>query len=157
MSNNFDIFNFHMEWEGLEELHERFDKMDKVTTKNIVHAMVENTEDLLGKSMKIAPVDEGTMIGSASARVNQVEVARGSEGGTPIATGGRPGAKPGQVITGEVSYNTPYAARQHEELTWQHLPGKQAKYLEQPLKENVTKYMENLRDAMKEGMKEGTT
>ena len=44
-----DIFNFSMEWEGLEELRERFDKMDKVTAKNVVHAMVENTEDLLGK------------------------------------------------------------------------------------------------------------
>ena len=150
-----DIFNFSMEWEGLEELHERFEKMDKATAKNVVHAMVENTEDLLGKSMRIAPIDEGTMIGSASARVNRVEVARGSKGGTPTTTGGRPDAKPGQVVVGEVSYNTPYALRQHEDLTFKHLPGKQAKYLEQPLKENVTKYMENLRDAMAKGMKEG--
>lgn len=151
-----DIFNFSMEWEGLEELRERFEKMDKATAKNIVHAMVENTEDLLGKSMRIAPIDEGTMIGSASARVNQVEVARGSEGGTPTTTGGKPDAKPGHVVVGEVSYNTRYAARQHEDLTFRHLPGKQAKYLEQPLKENVTKYMKNLRDAMSKGMKEGS-
>lgn len=150
-----DIFNFSMEWEGLEELHERFDKMDKTAAKNIVRAMVENTEDLLSKSMRIAPIDEGTMIGSASARVNQVEIARGSKSGTPTTTGGKPDTKPGQVIIGEVSYNTPYALRQHEDLTFRHLPGKQAKYLEQPLKENVTKYMENLRDAMREGMKEG--
>jgi hypothetical protein len=32
-----------------------------------------------------------------------------------------------------VSYDTPYAARQHEELDWRHAPGRQAKYLEQPL------------------------
>jgi len=31
-----------------------------------------------------------------------------------------------------VSYNTKYAVRQHEELTWRHARG-QAKYLEQPL------------------------
>lgn len=151
-----DIFNFSMEWEGLEELRERFDKIDKATAKNVVHAMVENTEDLLGKSMRIAPIDEGTMIGSASARVNRVEIARGSKSGAPTTTGGRPDAKPGQVVVGEVSYNTPYALRQHEDLTFKHLPGKQAKYLEQPLKENATKYMENLRDAMAKGMKEGT-
>ena len=150
-----DIFNFSMEWEGIEELHERLDKMDEVTAEKIVFAMVENTEDLLSKSMRIAPIDEGTMIGSASARVNRVEVARGSKSGTPTTTGGKPDVKPGQVVVGEVSYNTPYALRQHEELTWRHLPGKQAKYLEQPLKENVTKYMENLRDAMAKGMKEG--
>jgi len=151
-----DIFNFSMEWEGIEELHECLDKIDKVTAEKIVFAMAENTEDLLGKSMRIAPIDEGTMIGSASARVNQVEIARGSKGGTPTTTGGKPDAKPGQVVVGEVSYNTPYALRQHEDLTFKHLPGRQAKYLEQPLKENVTKYMENLREAMAKGMEEGT-
>jgi len=144
-----------MEWENIEELHARYDKMDQATAKNTAQAMIENTEDLLGKSMRIAPIDEGTMIGSASARVNQVEVARGSNGGTPASTGGRLSAKPGQAITGEVSYNTRYAARQHEDLTFRHLPGKQAKYLEQPLKENITRYMKNLRDAMSNGMKEG--
>jgi hypothetical protein len=29
-----------------------------------------------------------------------------------------------------IAYNTPYAARQHEELSWQHDPGRTAKYLE---------------------------
>ena len=32
-----------------------------------------------------------------------------------------------------VSYDRPYAVRQHEELTWRHDAGKQAKYLEQPM------------------------
>lgn len=29
-----------------------------------------------------------------------------------------------------VSYNSPYAARQHEELSWKHDPGRTAKWLE---------------------------
>lgn len=29
-----------------------------------------------------------------------------------------------------ISYDTPYAVRQHEELTWRHAPGRIAKYLE---------------------------
>ena len=33
-------------------------------------------------------------------------------------------------LTGAVSYNTPYAARQHEELSWRHDPGRTAKFLE---------------------------
>ena len=151
-----DIFNFHMEWEGIEEMNERFDKMDKATAKNTVHAMAENTEALLGKSMRIAPLDEGTMIGSASAKVNQVEVARGNRDGSTTMSSSKPSAKPGQTIVGEVSYNVPYAARQHEDLTLKHKPGKQAKYLEQPLKEFVTRFMENIRDAMSKGMKEGS-
>jgi len=32
-----------------------------------------------------------------------------------------------------VSYDRPYAVRQHEELTWRHDEGKQAKYLEDPM------------------------
>lgn len=32
--------------------------------------------------------------------------------------------------TAAVSYNTPYAARQHEEIGWQHPGGGEAKYLE---------------------------
>lgn len=33
-------------------------------------------------------------------------------------------------LEGAVSYNTPYAVRQHEELTWRHNDGRTAKYLE---------------------------
>lgn len=32
-----------------------------------------------------------------------------------------------------VSYDTVYAVRQHEELEWQHAPGRTAKYLEGPM------------------------
>lgn len=34
---------------------------------------------------------------------------------------------------GTVSYDTPYAVRQHETLTYRHLPGRKAKYLEDPV------------------------
>ncbi|MEU2111823.1 hypothetical protein [Streptomyces sp. NPDC019507] len=33
-------------------------------------------------------------------------------------------------LNGTISYDTPYAVRQHEETTWRHAPGRQAKYLE---------------------------
>lgn len=36
-------------------------------------------------------------------------------------------------LDGAISYDTVYAVRQHEELTWKHLPGRQAKYLESAL------------------------
>ena len=37
------------------------------------------------------------------------------------------------ALRAATSYDTPYAVRQHEELEWQHAPGRQAKYLETPL------------------------
>lgn len=33
-------------------------------------------------------------------------------------------------LEGAISYDTVYARRQHEELSWKHLPGRTAKYLE---------------------------
>lgn len=38
-------------------------------------------------------------------------------------------------ITAAVSFDTPYAVRQHEELTYRHDAGRTAKYLERPLHE----------------------
>lgn len=35
-------------------------------------------------------------------------------------------------LTGAVSYDTPYAVRQHEDLTLRHDEGRKAKYLEDP-------------------------
>lgn len=32
-----------------------------------------------------------------------------------------------------VSFDRPYAVRQHEEMTWRHDEGRQAKYLEEPM------------------------
>lgn len=32
-----------------------------------------------------------------------------------------------------VLFDTPYAVRQHEDMTYRHAPGRQAKYLEQPM------------------------
>jgi hypothetical protein len=38
-------------------------------------------------------------------------------------------------VTAAVSYDTPYAVRQHEELSYRHDGGRTAKYLEGPLHE----------------------
>lgn len=68
-------------------------------------------EHLRGVSQQAAPIDEGTLRTSAAVTV--------LDGGTRVA----------------VSYNTPYAARQHEELGWRHPKGGRAKYLEGPAHE----------------------
>ncbi|WP_101788649.1 hypothetical protein [Nonomuraea indica] len=60
-------------------------------------------------STAVAPIEESTLINSA---VPSVDAAN---------------------LRGAVSYDTVYAVRQHEELTWRHDPGRQAKYLEEPL------------------------
>jgi hypothetical protein len=61
------------------------------------------------ESSRLVPIEEGTLQRSATVSVDEGE------------------------LVAAVSYDTPYAARQHEELTWRHARGRQAKYLEQPL------------------------
>ena len=84
-------------------------------------------EDLLGRAQREAPVDEGTLRGSGSVEVTER----------------------GDRLSVEVSFSTPYAARQHEEVTWQHPKGGKSKYLEDPLKEMSERYIATLAAAMK--------
>ncbi|MFJ3173793.1 minor capsid protein [Streptomyces roseus] len=68
--------------------------------------VTRSLEHLLAEANKLVPLREGTL--ERSGRVVQA--------GT----------------NGFVTYDTVYARRQHEELTWKHLPGRSAKYLEIP-------------------------
>lgn len=68
-------------------------------------------EYILGESRRIVPHDEGTLERSGKAGV----------------VDGRQGAR------GAITYDTPYAVRQHEETSYRHKKGRRAKYLEGPL------------------------
>ncbi|BAL85466.1 hypothetical protein AMIS_2460 [Actinoplanes missouriensis 431] len=66
-------------------------------------------EHLLQVSSELAPLEEGDL-----ARSGEVSSDRGEQ-------------------TVAVSYDRPYAVRQHEDMTLRHDAGKQAKYLEDPM------------------------
>jgi hypothetical protein len=66
-------------------------------------------EHILGESRKEVPLEEGTLERSGVASVDR------------------------EHLIAAVAYDTPYAVRQHEELTWQHDEGRNAKYLEGPM------------------------
>lgn len=66
------------------------------------------SQHLLGESRAEVPIEEATLERSGVATVDS-----GS-------------------LTAAVSYDTPYAVRQHEEMTYRHAPGRKAKYLEDP-------------------------
>ncbi len=144
-----DIFNFNFNLDGIDEVCNNLDLYDQKAVDAAAHAMVENTEALLGKSMRIVPHDEGMLEGSGSARIQNVEIAHGTDEGALVETGTAPKVNPGATISGTVSYNKPYAARQHEELGYQHKEGRQAKYLETPLKEFVREFAKNIADAVR--------
>ena len=95
---------------------------------NAADALNHAAELLRGDSVPLAPLDRGPLRASA-----QVTPATDSN------------------LTAYVSYDTPYAARQHEELDWRHDDG-QAKYLEGPLTENEAKYQQAIASRLGEGL-----
>lgn len=85
------------------------DAADARMRAGAVRGLRQGAEHVLGESKKEVPLEEGTLMRSGVASVDSAS------------------------LTAAVSYDTVYAARQHEELTWRHAPGRKAKYLEDPL------------------------
>ncbi|MGH3862509.1 hypothetical protein [Actinokineospora sp.] len=73
-----------------------------------VQGLQLGAEHLLGESRKEVPLEEATLERSGAASVDA------------------------STLTAAVSYDTPYAVRQHEELGYRHDEGRKAKYLEDP-------------------------
>lgn len=83
-------------------------------------------EHLLGKSLEVVPREDGDLANSARAQVDG--------------------------LTGAVSFDTPYAVRQHEELTWQHDNGQTAKYLERPATQEHQAMLAIVAEQIKRGL-----
>lgn len=96
--------------------------------------------DLQAKAQSLTPVDSSALKKSAFHEVN--DTADGFSGIVGYAK-----------LDGEYSMGkTPpykYALRQHEDLSFKHPNGGQAKFLEQPFKENINAYTKQIGDAIK--------
>ncbi|RJO69772.1 hypothetical protein D5S18_28130 [Nocardia panacis] len=78
-----------------------------VARVGLEEGLFQAAEVLLAQSNALVPIEEGTLQNSGTAEVRDGK--------------------------GRVGYNTPYALRQHEDLTLRHPNGRTAKYLEKPL------------------------
>ena len=155
---------FGIELRGIAELTRQLARDGEVwqrVQQAAVRGMVENTEDLLGRAMRDAPVDEGTLRASGHAAVyaNGKAVARrgfrevegqpeAPEMTRRVIEGGA-----GDAVVGEVGFNTPYALAQHERLDFNHPKGGKAKYLEDNLKDHADHYQDNLADHLRGALK----
>lgn len=83
-------------------------------------------DGVLGEAQRLAPIEEGTLRGSADRETEQ-----------------RPD---GVDVVG--SFSTIYAARQHEEVGWRHPKAGQAKYLEAPFKARLPTFERGLAAAL---------
>lgn len=103
--------------------------------------------DLLSESVKLAPVQTGTLRGSGYVEFNSQQIAEGTEMGTIISNPLRLGAIDNP--SAEVGFSEEYAVKQHEEIEYNHPKGGQAKYLEEPMKKNTMKYVDLIRKKAK--------
>lgn len=83
------------------------------TRAGAVRGLRVAAEHVLTQSRKVVPIEEATLERSGVATVDE------------------------SSLTAAVSYDTPYAVRQHEELNYRHDAGRTAKYLERPLTEEA--------------------
>ena len=98
--------------------------IQKATKKGTRNAL----DHLAAESKKQVPLDQGTLRSSC-----YVDVEEDGSAGT-------------------VSYDTKYAVRQHEELSYNHQRGRKAKYLEDPC--NDSKIQANMRRLIEAAAKE---
>ena len=88
------------------------DNVDDSIKDAAYRGLLLSGEYVLGESNKVVPIEEYDL------------------GRSGTVTGDRSRMKVA------VAYDTPYAKRQHEELTWRHDEGRKAKYLEDTLNQS---------------------
>lgn len=81
--------------------------------RDAARALTDVAEHLLEEANRTAPIEEGTLIGSGAVHVDE------------------------RALVAAVSYDTPYAVRQHEDTRLQHDPGRRAKWLEHTFREQA--------------------
>lgn len=109
----------------LESIQNAVDRMERKSVKGLAKALIFVGDE----SQQRAPVETGDLRGSLEITIDGVPIAHGESGGGITQLGG----VPEEGTVGTISYNTPYAATQHEHTEYDHPLGGQAKYLESVL------------------------
>jgi hypothetical protein len=116
----------------------------KIAEEAWLKALRTGAEAILTEAIDEAPVDTGTLRRSGTVTVGKLpdlaQVYEAAESGTEMKD-----AFPGPVGKENavyISFNTPYALRQHEELDYEHPRGGKAKYLEDPFNRNKEKVLQ---------------
>jgi hypothetical protein len=91
-------------------------------------AVGEGGEFLLEKANRTVPIEEATLEGSGKVTVDR------------------------DRLVAAVSYDTPYALRQHEDTRLRHDPGRRAKWLEHTFREERSKVLGYLAERMRRGV-----
>lgn len=117
--------------EAVENIQEAVDNLEHGSVVGLANALLY----IATESQQRAPIDTGDLRGSVEVKINNESYAKGQSGGGITVNGTIPDNHENETVIGEVSYNTKYAANQHEHTEYDHPKGGQAKYLESVLVE----------------------
>lgn len=99
-------------------------QITKEVNKDTSKILKDAAEFVLDVSNTRAPIDEGNLIRSGKVTVNGNEAA--------------------------ISYDTPYAVKQHEDLSLKHKNGRRGKYLESALRDEAKRALAYIADNIKD-------
>ena len=127
----------------------------KIAEEAALKAFRTGAESILTEAIDEAPIETGTLRRSGTVTVGKIPnmetVFEAAEAGREMKDA-FPG-KEGKEKAVYISFNTPYARRQHEELDYNHPLGGKAKYLEDPFSRNKDKVLKYAAKQVKKTLK----
>ena len=128
----------------------------KIAEEAGLRALRTGAEVILTEAIDETPIDTGTLRRSGTVTVGALpdgaQVYGAAESGSDMKD-----AFPGPVGKEKavyISFNTPYARRQHEELGYNHPRGGKAKYLEDPFNRNKKKVLKYADKQIKKALRD---
>ena len=126
----------------------------KIAEEAGLKALRTGAEAILTEAIDETPVDTGTLRRSGTVTVGALpdgeQVYEAAESGSNMKNA-FPGPE-GKEKAVYISFNTPYARRQHEELGYNHPLGGKAKYLEDPFNRNKKKVLQYAEKQVKKAL-----
>lgn len=147
----------------VENIQQAVNKMEHTSVVGLADALLFIAEE----SQQRAPVDTGDLRGSVEVKIDNEDYAYCEEYRADRAEREEnnrskerksyalsvEGTLPETAFVGEVSYNTKYAANQHEHTEYEHPFGGQAKYLESVMVEHKQRILQLIADGVVSGLK----
>ena len=126
----------------------------KIAEEAGLKALRTGAEAILTEAIDETPIDTGTLRRSGTVTVGALpdgaQVYEAAESGSDMKDA-FPGPE-GKEKAVYISFNTPYARRQHEELGYNHPLGGKAKYLEDPFNRNKMKVLQYAEKQVKKAL-----
>jgi hypothetical protein len=123
----------------------------KIAEEAALKALRTGAESILTEAIDETPVETGTLRRSGTVTVGALpdgaQVYEAAESGSDMKDA-FPGTE-GKEKAVYISFSTPYARRQHEELGYNHPLGGKAKYLEDPFSRNKKKVLQYAKKQVK--------